>query len=66
MKHIELINDYLIDGEDYIYNDNHGRLIRCRDCCYADGKRRMCTAPERTTVAINEDDYCSRARLRED
>lgn len=32
MKHIEMIIDYIVDGEDFQYSDNHGVLIRCRDC----------------------------------
>lgn len=36
-KHVEMIDDYIIDtespyGMDYQYNDNHGLLIRCCDC----------------------------------
>ena len=30
--HVEMIIDYTTDGTDYQYNDNHGILIRCRDC----------------------------------
>ena len=34
MKKIEFIESYLKpdDGGDYQWNDNHGRLIRCKDC----------------------------------
>lgn len=34
MKTIEFIESYRVpeDGGDYIWNDNHGRLIRCKDC----------------------------------
>ena len=65
MKHIELIDKYVVDGYDLQYSDNIGRLTRCKDCEYADLKHNMCTAPERTTVPINENDYCSRGRLKE-
>lgn len=36
MKKIEFIESYRIpdDGGDYQWDDNHGRLIRCRDCKY--------------------------------
>ena len=34
MKHIEMIIDYVTDGSDYQYNDNHGLLVRCKDCKY--------------------------------
>ena len=30
--HVEMIIDYTTDGTDYQYHDNHGILIRCRDC----------------------------------
>ena len=30
--HIEMIIDYTTDGTDYQDHDNHGILIRCRDC----------------------------------
>jgi transcriptional regulator with XRE-family HTH domain len=33
-SHIEMIIDYTTDGTDYQYCDNHGILIRCRDCAY--------------------------------
>ena len=32
MKHVELIIDYLIDGEDFQYFDNTGKIVRCKDC----------------------------------
>lgn len=42
MKHIEMIEDYIIEQSDspeynppsYKWNDNHGELIRCRDCAH--------------------------------
>ena len=46
--HIEMIIDYTTDGTDYQYCDNHGILIRCRDCanwrmdCPPVGERRGC------------------------
>ena len=35
MTHIEMIIDYIIDGTDFQYNDNHGVLVRCKDCRHA-------------------------------
>lgn len=32
MTHIEMIIDYITDGADFQYNDNHGVLVRCKDC----------------------------------
>lgn len=34
MKHVEMIIDYVVDGDDFQYSDNHGVLIRCRDCVH--------------------------------
>lgn len=31
---VEMIIEYVTDGVDYQYNDNHGELIRCKDCAY--------------------------------
>lgn len=31
-KHVEMIIDYLCTGDDFLYNDNKGLLIRCKDC----------------------------------
>lgn len=31
-KHVEMIVDYTVDGDDFKYNDNHGLLVRCKDC----------------------------------
>lgn len=32
-KKVEFIESYYkIDGGDYQWNDNHGELIRCKDC----------------------------------
>lgn len=32
-RHIEMINEYLVkDDSDFEYFDNHGTLIRCKDC----------------------------------
>ena len=60
-KHIEMIIDYIIDGSDFQYNDNHGVLIRCGNCRYADGKHRRCMAHGDLTGELAEDDYCSKA-----
>ena len=33
-SHVEMIIDYTTDGTDFQYCDNHGILIRCKDCKY--------------------------------
>ena len=32
MTHVEMIIDYITDGTDFQYSDNHGILTRCREC----------------------------------
>ena len=58
-EHIEMIIDYTTDGTDYQYNDNHGVLVRCRDCKhfrkYGDGRACSIVIGE-----LHDDDYCSR------
>ena len=34
MGKIEFIESYIKVGCEYQYNDNHGELIRCKDCKY--------------------------------
>ena len=60
-KHVEMIIDYLVDGEDFQYNDNHGVLIRCKDCVYANGQLRICHRQGGLDGEIGELDYCSKA-----
>ena len=33
-KHVEMINEYLVEDDSYDFEffDNHGLLIRCKDC----------------------------------
>ena len=55
-KHIEMIIDYLVDGEDFRYNDNHGTLIRCKDCKHWNKLMFMCS---KNSGEWKPDDYCS-------
>lgn len=64
-KHVEMIVDYLVDGDDYMYSDNRGVLVRCRDCVFADGKRRVCRNHGGIRGVIVENDYCNKAVKRE-
>ena len=34
MKKVEFIESYVKCGNDYQWNDNHGELIRCKDCMH--------------------------------
>ena len=56
-QHIEMIVDYLVVGDDLQYSDNHGVLIRCKDCKHWDKRMRRCTLYPGVWHA---DDYCSK------
>lgn len=68
-KHIEMITDYIVVGEDYQYNDNHGILTRCKDCNWYDAEsvhtvRCRCKDKhgiDRGLVTCDPNDYCSYA-----
>ena len=62
MKHVEMIIDYTTDGTDYQYNDNHGLLIRCRDCRFYENMR--CFHIKTLDDLRDKNDYCSFAKLR--
>ena len=62
-KHVEMIIDYTVDGNDFLYNGNHGSLVRCYQCKYWKCNTDQC--------AINagmwtQNDYCRKAERRED
>lgn len=44
-RRVEFIESYWTGGElgsDYQWNDNHGELIRCRDCKHRDPEDHKC------------------------
>ncbi len=63
MNKVEFIESYIKVGNDYQWSDNHGELIRCKDCkhyitrndypycvidgCYGWGKNDFCSRAER-------------------
>ena len=59
MNHVEMIIDYITDGTDYQYFDNHGVLIRCHKCMFSCGKDRICIL---SGLEIVEDGYCDKSR----
>jgi hypothetical protein len=75
MKHVELIIDYIVDGDDFQYCDNKGRLIRCKDCKYCDkgitisksrtGNELVVNECIRFQKYVGENDYCSFAERKE-
>lgn len=68
MKTIELIDKYIIKQNDdteynppsYIWTDNTGEIVRCRDCIHVGhdifDRGVYCN---RHKIDINDDDYCS-------
>ena len=63
IKHVEMIVDYVVVGEDFQYSDNHGILTRCRDCKhhhYENGNIPYCDRID-YGYGFNDDDYCSKA-----
>ena len=70
MKKIEFIESYRIpdDGGDYQWDDNHGRLIRCKDCkwwgrkdIYKDGTEMIVCKKGRSVIP---EGFCHHAELR--
>ena len=63
-RKVEFIESYWTGGEygaDYVWNDNHGELVRCNDCkhymtihCTCDG------------CCISDDWYCADGERRDD
>lgn len=56
MEHVEMIVEYLTDGSDFQYYDNHGTVIRCKDCAlYGTNECNM----RNGFMGIKDNDYCS-------
>lgn len=58
-KRVEMIISYITDGTDYEYHDNHGVLIRCKDCRYYHPSMKNCAW---YPGDFKETDYCSRGK----
>ena len=63
MSHSEMIIDYTTDGTDFQYCDNHGILVRCRDCEYYWTEYGVCTKDEMnkgraSALPVDENFYC--------
>ena len=41
-RKVEFIESYIKVGNDYQWNDNHGELIRCKDCKHRDPEDKKC------------------------
>lgn len=71
---VEFIESYWKDGNtDYIWNDNHGELIRCKDCKHfakwdknvAPDTGYYCTRPNQQSCNLVPEDYCSYAERKD-
>lgn len=66
MRLIEFIESYRkADNGDYQWNDNHGELIRCKDCKWF-GKIGCAVSIIDDTDKPSENDYCSFAERKEE
>ena len=65
MKTVEFIESYRVheDGGDYLWNDNHGRLIRCKDCIHSPAAHDDCPLPMQYIVS---DGYCHLGEKKDD
>ena len=62
---VEFIESYLkIGNTDYQWNDNHGELIRCKDCKYHSENNNGMYCGLNYEYGWEDDNYCSRAERR--
>ena len=53
MCKVEFIESYIKVGNDYQWNDNHGELIRCKDCTMFKDSTGHCINPRFTSLENN-------------
>lgn len=65
-RKVEFIESYIKVGNDYQWNDNHGELIRCKDCkhWYSDADTGM--ACDFTNMSQPEDGFCNWAERKQE
>ena len=56
MYKVEFIESYIKVGDDYQWNDNHGELIRCKDCKW---HRYDSYCENLSVIGFELDDFCS-------
>ena len=65
-RKVEFIESYIKVGNDYQWNDNHGELIRCKDCAYfsvsGNGVNGYC---RNMMLPFASYEWCSRAEPKE-
>lgn len=68
-RKVEFIESYWTGGEhgsDYQWNDNHGELIRCKDCKHGRLYAPNCVDCEHIKMAIDADWFCADGERRTD
>ena len=67
-KRIEFIESYIkIGNSDYKWNDNHGELIRCKDCAYYSASRNGVNGfCRKLAIPFDSYEWCSRAERKEE
>lgn len=64
-KKVELIEEYIkYENLDYEWHDNHGELIRCRDCKYYHSHK--CDNLDGLSIVRNDKQFCSYAERKDD
>lgn len=64
-RKVEFIESYIKVGNDYQWNDNHGELIRCKDCKYYRADAGVCIGFGDGHYVM-EEDFCSNAEREEE
>lgn len=66
-RKVEFIESYIKVGNDYQWNDNHGELIRCKDCKHRyNGKDDSPCELLNMPLGLSEDFYCMFAERKEE
>lgn len=65
-QHIEMIIDYAVVGDDYQYHDNHGVLIRCKDCKHKEAENGFCEGRGWPMQLVPDDGFCDKGERREE
>ena len=60
-KHIEMIDEFIVDGDSFQFFDNHGTITRCQDCRYF--KEGWCDALK---YASKPDFFCAKGERRDE
>lgn len=68
MTKVEFIESYIKVGNDYQWHDNHGELIRCKDCKHRDPEDKKCDCGHDIIWQLprHDDWYCADAERKEE